>query len=258
MGRRTPTGWSSWPMATSSTTSPGRRPTPCWSGSGPWGPDMWRGTIKGLLAHKLRLALTALSIVLGVTFIAGTFVLTDTLNKTFDTLFSNVYQNIDFQVRGVAQLGRGGKAQRNNVPESPVATVQGVPGVAAAGGSVTGIAQYIGPDGKAIANGGAPTLGLSFDPDPRISALHLVQGAPPTTPGDVVMDLGTAQKYGFKVGQRVRILLDGPTRTFTITGLVRFGTADNLAGATLAAFDTPTAQKLFGEVGQFDTINVIA
>ena len=180
---------------------------------------MWRVTIKGLLAHKLRLALTALSIVLGVTFIAGTFVLTDTLNKTFDTLFSNVYQNIDFQVRGVAQFGSGGTATRNNVPESLVATVQGVPGVAAASGSVTGYAQYIGPDGKAIASGGAPTIGLSFDPDQRISALRLVQGTRPTTPDDVVMDLGTAQKYGFKVGQRVRILLQGPTRTFTITGI---------------------------------------
>ena len=179
---------------------------------------MWRVTIKGLLAHKLRLALTALSIVLGVTFIAGTFVLTDTLNKTFDTLFSNVYQNIDFQVRGVAQFGSGGTATRNHIPESLVATVQGVPGVAAAEGSVTGYAQYVAPDGKAIANGGAPTLGFSFDPDQRISALRLVQGAPPTTPDDVVMDLGTAQKYGFKVGQRVRILLQGPTQTFTITG----------------------------------------
>ena len=71
------------------------------------------------------------------------------------------------------------------------------------------------------------------------------------------MDLGTAQKYGFKVGQQVRILLLGPTRTFTIVGLARFGTADNLAGATLAAFDTPTAQALLGEVGQFDAINVV-
>ena len=71
------------------------------------------------------------------------------------------------------------------------------------------------------------------------------------------MDLGTAQKYGFKVGQQVRILLLGPTRTFTVTGLARFGTADNLAGATLAAFDIPTAQRLMGEVGQFDSINVL-
>ena len=72
------------------------------------------------------------------------------------------------------------------------------------------------------------------------------------------MDLGTAEKYHFKVGQHVRILLEGPTKTFTITGLARFGTANNLAGATLAAFDTPTAQVLLGEVGKFDNVNVVA
>src|SRR5580692_11767696 len=109
---------------------------------------MWRVTIKGLLAHKLRLGLTALSIVLGVTFIAGTFVLTDTLHNTFNTLFSNIYQNIDFQVRGVAQFGSGGTATRNPVPESVVSTVRTVPGVEAASGSVTGYAQYVAPDGK--------------------------------------------------------------------------------------------------------------
>jgi putative ABC transport system permease protein len=218
---------------------------------------MWKVTLKGLLAHKLRLALTALAIVLGVTFIAGTFVLTDTLHNTFDTLFGNIYQNIDFQVRGVAQLGTGGTATRNSIPESLLAEIRAVPGVEAADGSVTGYAQYIAPDGKAVSTGGAPTLGLSFDPNQRISQLRLTQGTPPTTSDDVVMDLGTAQKYGFTVGDRVRILLEGPTRTFTITGLARFGTADNLAGATLAAFDTSTAQAVLGDVGTFDSINVV-
>ncbi|HVT42581.1 MAG TPA: ABC transporter permease, partial [Acidimicrobiales bacterium] len=205
-------------------------------------------TLKGLLAHKLRLALTALAIVLGVTFIAGTFVLTDTLHNTFNTLFGNIYQNVDFQVRGVAQFGSGGTATRNPVPQSLVSTVRNVPGVAAAEGSVSGYAQYVAPDGKAITTGGAPTLGVSFDPNQQISALHLTQGSPPTTSSDVVMDLGTAQKYHFKVGQRVRVLLEGPARTFTITGLARFGTANNLAGATLAAFDTRTAQAVLGDV----------
>src|ERR1700726_629343 len=131
-------------------SSLGRQRTRCWSGCGRWGPDMWKVTIKGLLAHKLRLALTALAIVLGVTFIAGTFVLTDTLHNTFNTLFSNIYQNVDFQVRGAAQFGSGGSATRNPIPESILTTVRGVPGVEAAEGSVTGYAQYISPDGKAI------------------------------------------------------------------------------------------------------------
>src|SRR5580693_2093323 len=251
------TGSSSWPTARWWASSSSRPPTPSWSGSGRWGPDMWKVTIKGLLAHKLRLGLTALAIVLGVTFISGTFVLTDTLHNTFTTLFSNIYSKIDFQVRGTAQLGSGGNAVRNELPESLLATVRAVPGVAAADGQVTGYAQFISHDGKAIQTGGAPTLAVSFNPDPQFSSLHLIAGAPPTTPDDVVMDAGTAQKYDFSVGQQVRILTTGPTQTFTITGIAEFGTANNLAGATLAAFTLPTAQAIAQETGKLDDINVV-
>ena len=219
---------------------------------------MWNVKIKGLLAHKLRLGLTALAIVLGVMFISGTFVLTDTLQNTFTTLFGNIYSKIDFQVRGVAQLGSGGNAVRNELPESLLTTVRGVPGVAAAAGEVTGYAQFIGHDGKAIQTGGAPTLAVSFNPDQQFSSLHLIAGGPPTTSDDVVMDAGTAQKYDFSVGQQVRILTAGPTQTFTIVGIAEFGTANNLAGATLAAFTLPTAQAIAQEVGKLDDINVVA
>jgi putative ABC transport system permease protein len=220
---------------------------------------MWKVTFKGLLAHKLRLALTALAIVLGVTFISGTFVLTDTLHNTFNTLFGHVYQNIDFEVRAKAAFtDDSGGTPRKAIPESLLAAVRSVPGVAEADGSVTGFAQFVAPDGKAVTTGGAPTLGFSFDPDQHISSLQLTEGRGPTTPHDVVMDAGTAQKYHFRVGQDVRILLLGPSRTFTLTGIVQFGTADNLAGATLAAFSLPTAQQLFGLTGQFDDINVVA
>ena len=214
-------------------------------------------TIKGLLAHKLRLALTALAIVLGVAFISGTFVLTDTLNNTFSVLFGNIYQKIDFQVRGVAQLGSGANATRNELPESLLATVRGVPGVQAAQGEVGGYAQFVAHDGKAIQTGGAPTLAVNFDPDQQISSLHLVAGGPPLTADDVVMDAGTADKYDFTVGQQVRILTAGPTRTFTITGIAQFGSANNLAGATLAAFTLPTAQDVVQETGKLDDINVV-
>jgi putative ABC transport system permease protein len=218
---------------------------------------MRKVTLKGLLAHKLRLALTALAIVLGVTFISGTFVLTDTLHNTFSVLFGNVYQKIDFQVRGSAQLGSGASAQRNELPQSLLATVRGVPGVTAAQGGVTGYAQFVAPDGKAIQTGGAPTLGVSFDPDPRLSNLNLIAGGPPRSAGDVVMDAGTASKYGFAVGQRVRILFAGPPGEFTISGIAQFGSANNLAGATLAAFTLPTAQQVTQEAGRLDDINVL-
>jgi putative ABC transport system permease protein len=219
---------------------------------------MRKVTLRGLYAHKLRLALTALAIVLGVMFISGTFVLTDTLNNTFSALFTSVYHKVDFQVRGVAQLGSGAGATRNPMPESLLAKVRAVPGVAGAYGEVEGYAQFVARDGKPIANAGAPTLGVDFDPNPQISSLHLTAGSPPTAPDDVVMDAATAQNYGFSAGQRVRVLsAAAPPQTFTITGIAQFGTADNLAGSTLAAFTLPTAQRVLAQPGLVDAINVV-
>jgi putative ABC transport system permease protein len=220
---------------------------------------MRKVTLKELLAHKLRLALTALAIVLGVTFISGTFVLTDTLNNTFSTLFTSVYSKIDFQVRGVAQFGRGSGATRNPLPESLLARVQRVPGVSGTYGEVQGYAQFVGHDGKPISST-TGTLGVGWDTNPQISSLHLIAGNPPTTSNDVVMDAATAKSDDFSVGQQVRILGGGlkSAQTFTITGIAQFGTADNLAGATLAAFTLPTAQRVVGETGVFDFIDVIA
>jgi putative ABC transport system permease protein len=220
---------------------------------------MRKVTLKGLLAHKLRLALTALAIVLGVTFVSGTFVLTDTLQNTFSTLFSSVYQKIDFQVRGTPQFGSdSANAVRNPISQSLLTTIRAVPGVQAAEGEVEGYAQFVAHDGKPIQTGGAGTLGLEFDPDPQLSNLHVISGRAPSSASDVVMDAGTAQKYHFAVGQPVRILFNGFARTFTVSGIAQFGTADNLAGATLAAFTIPTAQQVMGEPGQFDDINVVA
>ena len=221
---------------------------------------MRRIVLQGLLAHKLRLALTALAIVLGVTFISGTFVLTDTLHNTFTTLFGRIYQNVDFEVRARAAFSSnngGAGAVRKPIPQSIATSVRHVPGVAYAQGTVNGYAQFVSPDGKAISNGGAPTLGFSYDPNPQLAALNLSQGTAPTSSHDVVMDAGTAQKYHFKVGDHVRVLLSGPPQTFTLSGIVRFGTANNLAGATIAAFKLPVAQRLFGEVGHYDAIDIL-
>ncbi len=128
-----------------------------------------------------------------------------------------------------------------------------LPGVAYAEGTVGGYAQFVAPDGKAVTTGGAPTLGFSFDPNPQLSALRVSSGHGPTSPDQVAMDAATATKYHFHVGDRVRILLVGPPRTFTISGIVTFGSANNLAGATLAAFELPTAQQILGSAGPLRT-----
>src|SRR5664279_1094504 len=118
---------------------------------------MWKATVKGVLAHKLRLGLTALAIVLGVMFVSGTLILTDTLHATFDSLFANVYQNVSFVVRGHAAFTGNAGAVRNPIPGSVAARGRAVPGVPAANGTASGYAQFGAPDGKAVSTGGAPT-----------------------------------------------------------------------------------------------------
>ncbi len=223
---------------------------------------MTRITLRGLLARKLRLGLTALAIVLGVTFVTGTLVLTDTLNRTFDTVIGTAYQHIDFQIRGTAAFNNdtaaaaNGTGDRRPIPASLAAAVRRLPGVAAVDPSVAGYAQFV--SGQNAIGGAGSALGFSFDPNRRLSSVRLVDGSAPTGADDVVMDKGTATKYHFRVGSRVRVLSGGAPRSFTVTGIVTFGTADNLAGATLAGFDLPTARALFNTHGEDDTINVLA
>ena len=225
---------------------------------------MRKVTVSGLLARKLRLALTALAIVLGVTFVTGTLILGDTLNSTFNNLIGTAYQHVSFEIRGKAVLNESGTAavqgtaDRKPVPESIAAAVSRVPGVAFVHGSVQGYAQFLDRDDNAIGGGGGSTLGFSFDPNTQLSPYRLVEGKPPTTADDVVMDKATATKHRFAVADRVLINLPNRPQTFTITGIVTYGSDDNLAGVTLAGFDLQTAQRIFNSRGYYDTINVLA
>lgn len=222
---------------------------------------MRRVTLRGLAARKLRLALTALAIVLGVTFVTGTLVLGDTLNHTFNDLIGTAYQHVSFQIRGRAQLSGTSAAStsdRRPIPASIATEIGHLPGVAYVYGSVSGYAQFLDRNGNAIGGGGGSTLGFSFDPNPQLSPYRLVQGRPPTTADDVVMDRETATKHHFAVGDRVLIDLPNRAQAFTISGIVTFGSDNNLAGVTLAGFSLPTAQAAFNARGRVGTISVLA
>jgi putative ABC transport system permease protein len=221
---------------------------------------MWNATLKGLLAHKLRLAATALAIVLGVSFVSGTYVLTDTITATFDQLFKQVTEGVDVAVRSQETFGGLQTGQtRDPMPASLLDKVKAVDGVKVAEGSVTGFAQFIGKDGKPVTTGGAPTLGVSIGSASEFTAGSTIRsGRRPSGPNEVVVDAKTAEDAGFHVGDRVKVLLQGPAQTFTISGIIGFGEADNLGGATLAGFDLPTAQKVLNREGRFDEIDVAA
>jgi putative ABC transport system permease protein len=221
-------------------------------------------TLKGLRARRLRLALTALAIVLRVTFVTGTLVLGDTLNSTFNSLIGTAYQHVSFEIRGRAAFTNSSAALDSTayhkpVPESIAPAVRRLSGIAFVDGSVQGQAQFVAPNGTAVKNGGAATEGFSYDPDPQVSSVRLAAGHAPTAADDVVMDKATATKYHFAIGDRVRVLfLTGAPRTFTIAGIVTFGSDDNLLGETIAGFSLPTAQALFDSRGRYDTIDVLA
>jgi putative ABC transport system permease protein len=225
---------------------------------------VWKLTVKGMLARKLRLVLTALAIVLGVTFVTGTLVLGDTLNRTFDNLVGTAYQHVSFEIRGTSALNDSNAAAldstayRKPVPASIATAVRRLPGVAYVNGSVSGYAQFLARNGDAIGDGGSSALGFSFDPNRQLSPYRLVHGSAPTTADEVVIDKAAAAKYHYAVGDRVLMNLPGRPQRFTITGIVTYGSDDSLAGATLAGFDLPTAQNLFNTHGAYDTIDVLA
>ena len=227
---------------------------------------MRRATLKSLLAHKLRMLLTAAAIVIGVSFVAATFVLTDTIDHTFETLFDELTAGTDVSVRGTDAFGEsesgsddGGDGDgRERIPAEVLDTVRAVPGVRLAAGTVGGYAQLVDKDGDAISPAGAPTIGASWVDSPELSPLGIRAGRAPRADGEVVIDAGTARRAGFAPGDRVTVLTQGPAETFTVVGTAGFGEADNLAGATLAAFDLPTAQRLLGAPGRLDTVEVTA
>ena len=224
---------------------------------------MGKVTLKGLLAHKVRFLLTGLAVILGVSFMAGTLVLTATIRQTFDDLFANVYKNTDAVVRSHAVLkSRFGGDQRPRVPASLLATVEQTPGVAGAHGGVQiPYAQVVDANGKAVGNPGQgpPTLGFAWNPIERLNPFRLVAGGrAPETDDEIVVDRGSANKAHLHIGDRVTVLTQKPPKVYTLVGIARFGTADSLAGASAVLFTDHEAQRIANAPGQFDQISVLA
>src|SRR4051812_22105754 len=220
---------------------------------------MMRVALAGLFGRKLRTALTALAIVLGVAMVTGTYILTDSIKGAFNGIFTQIYSGTDATVTGKSAFDLTG--QGTTAPpfdESLLRKVRDLPDVQDAVGGVGGIANLVGPNGKVVSFGGAPHLGFSVDPSrPQFNSLTLVDGAWPKA-GELVVDRSTASKKHLEVGETIGVEANGPTRRMRISGLVKFGGASSLGGATLAGFDLVTAQRLFDRVGELDQIRAKA
>ena len=224
--------------------------------------------MRGLVANKLRFILTAVAVVLGVAFVSGTLVFTDTVRKTFDSLFASVYDGTDAFVRSSSVLKSDfGPDQRQRIPEQVAQQVQGVDGVAAAEGQVrVQRAQFLDRRRKPIGDPGqgAPTFGFNWNRVRQLNPFTLVpyRGAvsrAPTKADEVVMDLGTAKAEHFRIGDPVTISFNNraiPEVRYRITGVAKFGDADRPAGATVALFTLPETQRVNGTPGQLDGVSV--
>lgn len=227
---------------------------------------MLRLALKGVLAHKVRLAMTAVAIVLGVAFVSGTYVFTDSIKASFGDLFGDVNSGVDLYVSGVSEFGLSTPL----IDEGLVDQVAALPGVVIAAPSVEGIAQIIapppcekGPDAELtkpcpIGGNGPPTLGFSYFPNGEdLTPLAVSEGDWPRAVDDVVIDSFAAEANDLVVGQTVDIITPVGVEPFRISGIATFGEADNLMGATLAVFDFETAQRIFEAEGQVHQIAIV-
>src|SRR6185437_8390060 len=216
--------------------------------------------LKGLAARKLRASLTALAVVLGVAMISGTYVLTDTINNGFDTIFTQSYKNADVVVSGKSAFTNpnGNQVDPPSFPESILTKVRQLPGVAVAAGSVSSSqVRLLQKNGKVISTGGAPPLGFSVDPKyNQFNPTELTAGDWPRGPDEVAIDDHTASDNGYHVGDTIGVEANAPAKKFRITGIAKFAGVQSTGGATFALFAPTTAQKLFGKVGQLDFIRV--
>jgi putative ABC transport system permease protein len=226
---------------------------------------MWRATLSSLLAHKLRLALTTLAIVLGVAFVAGTLIYTDTVRSSFDSVFGQISGSIDLSVRGVSQLGdaEGGDPfadQRPEVPPAVADTIAEVDGVAAIERNVEGIAQILGDDGEPLTSGnGPPALGFNAPLVDELAPSELRRGRYPTADDEVTIDAGTAADQGIAVGDTVKIAANGPVADYEVVGVFGFaGGLDDLAGAPVTLFAPEQAFELFSVDGGYASVDVLA
>ncbi|MFD7936524.1 ABC transporter permease [Streptomyces sp. NPDC059755] len=218
---------------------------------------MFRTALRNVLAHKARLLMTVLAVMLGVAFVSGTLVFTNTLSGALQKSSAKGFDQVDVAVTAEVQDDVGDRIVKT--PELTQALLEQsakVPGAASAIGVVNGFTAIADKDGKLV-GGGFQSQGGNYW-GAKDARYPLTTGHAPSGADEVVIDSRTAERAGYKVGDTVRISVDGPVLTPKITGIFTTDDGNVAAGGSLALFDTATAQTLFGKTGTYDEIDVRA
>ncbi|GGW36521.1 MULTISPECIES: ABC transporter permease [Streptomyces] len=218
---------------------------------------MFRTALRNVLAHKARLLMTVLAVMLGVAFVSGTLVFTNTISEAFQKSSAKGFGQVDVAVTAESQDDEGDRIGKT--PELTQALLEEsaeVPGAGSVIGVVGGFTAIADKDGKLV-GGGFQSQGGNYwgDKDPRYT---LKEGTAPHGTGQIALDSETARRAGYQVGDTVRLSIDGPVLSPEITGIFTTDDGNVAAGGSLTLFDTATAQQLFGKTGTYDEIDVKA
>ncbi|MDY7089652.1 MAG: FtsX-like permease family protein [Actinomycetota bacterium] len=221
---------------------------------------MIRATLKGLLAHKLRLLMSGIAVVLGVLAVSGSLILTDTLSRSYTAMFEDVYDYVDVSVTVPPKVDTGYLAAPATMPAAVADRLRTLPQVARATGSASAQdgARVVDRDGKVLTTFGAPRIGLNWTGEDGFVTLRAGRG--PVADDEVAINAGLAKATGYTVGDRIGVLTREPRRTFTVVGVFGYsGDRDSLAGETLVAFTLPAAQQLLlGEKDVLTSVDLVA
>ncbi|MFG2066723.1 ABC transporter permease [Micromonospora tulbaghiae] len=223
---------------------------------------MLRATLKSLLARKLRLLLSGLAVVLGVMFVSGAFVLTDTLGRSFDAVFADAYAEVDVSVEAKPKIDVStaeGMPLSTPMPASVLDRIKAVPGVADAEGVVAADgARMIGSNGKVVTSFGPPQLGQNWLGESDL--VEIREGRAPQADDEIVINTALAEAGKVKVGDRVGVLTLAPKKEFTLVGVFGYsGGRDSIGGANEVYFTTPVAQQLMlGKPDVYSNVSVQA
>ncbi|MFD7317957.1 ABC transporter permease [Streptomyces sp. NPDC059883] len=223
---------------------------------------MFRTALRTVLAHKARLLMTVLAVMLGVAFVSGTLVFTDTLGNAFEKQSSKSYQDVAVGVTAYDTRDSGDTDAAKAAPgvaQETVGKIEGLDGVASVTGRVNGFAGVADPDGKLIGDGWSNT-GSNFAPgrNGKDAAYSFTDGAGPTKDGEIALDKTTAAKGKYTVGEPIRVATNGPVKEYTLTGVFTTDDGQVNAGGSLVLFDTAVAQKLYLEPGFYSDLTITA
>ena len=210
---------------------------------------------KGLFARKLRTVLTGFAVVLGVAFVAGTFIFTDTIDASFKDLFERTSKGTDVSVQSKLEV-EADFAAPPTMPADTLERVRSVDGVEEAAGSVSGDVNLLDRDGEPILSNGPPTIAVTATPE-RFDPLTYVEGAKPSNDDQIVIDKGTADEFDFKVGDKVTVAGRAPAKAYEVSGIATLGDSENLAGSRLVMFTLEEGRRVTGHDG-YDDISVAA